>query len=80
MKIFHMMAAALLLALAACGGGSTDTPPTANPPVVTPPATMLDAFVKAVQGYLGIAPDTEPADVAGASVTEPDNTEPEKVE
>ncbi len=79
MTAHRILCAAALLALAACNGGSSHD--AATPPVVTPPAPMLDAFFKAVQGAIGMAPDDkEPADIAAIAVTEPDNTEPEKVE
>ena len=77
--IRYCIAASLLLALTACGSGGSDAPPV-TPPVVTPPVPMLDAFFKAVQAVIGIAPDTEPSDIAAVAVTEPDNTEPDKVE
>lgn len=80
MKPLHMIAACLLLALAACSGGSGSEPP-AKPPVVTPPASTLDAFFRTVQAAIGMtSDDKEPVDIATATVTEPDASEPEKVE
>lgn len=80
MKTRNFIGSTLALALAACGGGSGGTLP-ATPPVVAPPSVTLDAFFKAVQGAIGMATDDkEPADIAAVAVTEPDNTEPEKVD
>ena len=81
MTAHRILCAATLLALAACNGGGSSHDPATPPPVVAPPAPMLDAFFKAVQGAIGMAPDDkEPADIAAIAVTEPDNTEPEKVD
>lgn len=79
MKPLRMIAACLLLVLAACGGSGSEPP--AKPPVVTPPASTLDAFFRTVQAAIGMtSDDKEPVDIATATVTEPDGSEPEKVE
>jgi hypothetical protein len=79
MKTLHLTGFCLLLALAACGGGSGNT--AATPPVVAPPVVTLDAFFKAVQGAIGMAPDDrEPVDIGAVAVTARDDTEPEKVD
>lgn len=72
---------AALALLGAChsdgdGGGGHATPPDSNPP-----ASTLDAFFTAVQGFIGMAPeDTEPAAIDGVAVTSPEDKEPDKVD
>jgi ABC-type Zn uptake system ZnuABC Zn-binding protein ZnuA len=76
MKILGLIMALCLTACGSSSSSSSTTPPiVTEPPVVVAPA---DPFYTTVNLAVGDAAETtnEPADIATAAITEPENSEP----